>query len=332
MVWQHAAEPSARLVGRRNLASSLFVFLWLLIAVASLRTAQPAQAAPTPAPTAYDLQAGVTGSVTGRAGQVVSVAVSWRNAGPAAVRGVRAVYTPPLGTAVATPLPAGWVLSGRTAVQNQTGSVAAGTARSAAIRVRIPATAVAGSLLVGGGIDVTGGAGTDSRPANNHATNRISVLAPAATPSASAKATPKASPKVSAKASPKPSAVLSPSSSPKAASAAPTVRPTAAPAGPTPAATRRAPVREPKLTPSTFVITAPAPSGPPIVDVVPVVGDGLFSGIELVPLAGAIACFTAAGTGTVMVRRRRAAERAHQAEIRSVELANEPRQRSAQRV
>jgi hypothetical protein len=291
--------------------------------VASLRTAEPAAAAPTPT-TTYDLQAGVNGSVTGRPGQVVSVSVSWRNAGPAAVRGVRAVYTPPFGTAVAAPLPAGWVLSGRTAVQSLTGSVAAGTARSAAIRVRIPATAVAGSLLVGGGVDVTGGAGVDSRPANNHATNRISVLAAAATPSASAKA----SPKVSTKASPKPSVALSP----KAASAAPSVRPTAAPARPTPAATRRAPVREPKLTASTFVIPAPAPSGPPIVDVVPVVGDGLFSGIELVPLAGAIACFTAAGTGTVMVRRRRAAERAHQAEIRSVELANEPRQRSAQRV
>jgi len=255
----------------------------------------------------------------GRPGYAVSVAVSWRNAGPAAVRGVRVVYTPPLGATLAGGLPAGWRASGRTAVYSQTASVASGTARSAAIAVRVPATATAGSLLVGGGVDVTGGGGTDSRPANNHATNRISVVAAAPSPSTSVKASPKASSKSSAKPSPSPS--------PTAVAPSPSVKPTTAP---TKAAARPTPVREPKLKPSTFVITAPKKTGPPDVDVIPVVDDGLFSGVELVPLAGAIACFTAAGTGVVMVRRRRAAERAHEAEIRSVELANE--HRSAQRV
>jgi len=314
MAWQHAAEPSARFSGGRATVMSLFVSLWILSAVTGFGSAQVATAAPTPAIT-YDLQAGVTGTVLGRPGQVVSVAVSWRNAGPAAVSGVRVVYTPPLGATLAGGLPAGWRASGRTAVYSQTASVAAGTARSAVIAVRVPATATAGSLLVGGGVDVTGGAGTDSRPANNHATNRISVVAAAPSPSRSVKASPKASPRPS----------LSPSLT--AVAPSPSVKPTTAP---TKAAARPTPVREPKLKPSTFLITAPKKTGPPAVDVIRVVDDGSFSGVELVPLAGAIACFTAAGTGLVMVRRRRAAERAHEAEIRSVELANE--HRSAQRV
>lgn len=268
-------------------------------------TPAAAPAAPSPNAAAHDLAVGVTGTVTGRAGQSVPVAVSWRNTGPAVGTGVVVSYLPPLGAEVAAGgLPPGWTRVGRSAVRSL-GRLAVGASGSATVTVTIGATARPG-LLVGGAAEILA-VGLELRPGNNQSASRIRVQAgasPSPTPSRT------------------PSPTRSPTPSP---TRTPTTRPTASPSrtasatGATAArtTTTSAAVREPALAPSTYVVPARAASPRP--DVVEVIDAPAQTASWLLPGVGAVACFTAAGLAGMTVRRRRAAERAHHDEVRHLQ-------------
>ena len=78
---------------------------------------------------------------------------------------------------------------------------------------------------------------------------------------------------------------------------------------------------EPSLTASTYLVAAPRPSSvtvsitPDVIQVTDASPDG---SVELLPLFGALTCFTAAAIGGVAFKRRQAAAQAHEAEVRSL--------------
>jgi hypothetical protein len=277
------------------------------VVVAAVATAAPAGR--------YDVVMSVTPTAQGRPGSTVSAVLSWRNAGTAEAPTLRITYTPPLGTDIpASGLPAGWTKAGRSAVRITGAVLPPGASRSASIRVRIPAQAVPGTLLVGGEATARGLTGKDRAPADNTAYSRVQVLAaaPSPSPSPSTRRTPTPTP------TPRPT----PKPTPTPPAAKPTTQPTTKPltvATGAPASRPAAAVRvpEPSLTASTYLVAAPRPTGsvqPSIVPGVIEVTDG--PSVQLVPLVGALTCFTAAAIGGVAFRRRRAAAQAEVDEVR----------------
>lgn len=286
----------------------------------------------------FDLAATVTGTATAAKGKA-AVTVGWRNAGPAAAGAVKLTYTPPLGTDVAAGgLPAGWTLAGRSAVRSLPKLAAAGSG-SATIPVSVSAAAVPG-LRVGGFFRVVGTGGTDTKPANNEATSRIRVAAaPKATPTPAPKATP--TPKAAPKPTPKPTAkaTVAPKATPKAAPKA-TVTPKATPEpapgttpGPTvqsavsptttPAADPAGAPRQPTPTVSTHVATPPVAVQAVDTASIEVIDVPIVQRVAILPMVGALTCFTAAGLGGVVLHRRRLDARRDAQEL-SVELGREP--------
>ncbi|MBL8929494.1 MAG: hypothetical protein JNL54_05175 [Kineosporiaceae bacterium] len=250
----------------------------------------------------FDLSITATGTVTGRAGQIVAVNISWGNAGPAAAVGVVVSYLPPLGTEIpAGQVPAGWSKSGRS-VTRLDARMAARASRSAAIPLLIGATIAPGTLLVGGTAEVRA-TGTDRTPGNNRAVSRVRVQAATASPS------PSRTPSPTRTATPTPSRT---SVATTTAQATPSTTRGGVPRA-TPA-TQAVRQREPSLRPSTFVVAAPSASIQP--DIVEIIDPPSDTAAWLLPTLGAITCFTAAGIAAVGMRRRRAAERAHQDEVR----------------
>lgn len=303
MVCPHPAESSARLVHGHSRPLLLSVVVSLLFVWSSVSSAFGAAA--------YDLVAATSGTVQAPAGGSGALTVTWRNKGPGTAPGAALAVTPPIGATLGA-LPAGWQRSGNSAVR-AVSALASGGSGTASFAVVVNKNAVPGGLLVGGFFEVSGAGGVDRAPANNEASFRIKVRDGKATPSPSVKPTPTVTPTV--KPTPKPSAK-------------PTAKPTVKPK---PAVTQqvtpkaRSTSKRPSPKVSTHLAVAPPPSGGAtngavaasgVIEVTDGSGDGGSS--ALVPMIGALTCFTAAGLGVVILRRRRLDARADAAELHSM--------------
>ncbi len=307
MAWQHAAASSARPGRYRSLKLLLFVVISSLFALYCVGSA----AAATAPPAGYDVVVTLTQNLQGKPGTTVWSIVSWRNAGPDQAPRLRITYTPPLGTEIpGSGLPTGWTKTGRSVTRVTTAVLPPGRQNNASIPLRIPAKAVPGTLLVGGEATGRGLTGQDRAPANNTAYNRVLVLAAVPSP------TPSPTPTVTRTPTPTPT---------KSPAPKPTVRPTvttAATGAPTARTTQARVNAEPSLSASTYLVAAPSPSSvevsitPQVIQVTDASPDG--SSVELLPLLGALTCFTAAALGGVAFKRRQAAAQAHDAEVRSL--------------
>ncbi len=246
------------------------------------------------AATGFDLRVALSAATLKIApGGSAPITITWRNAGPAAASGATVTYIPPLrASLVASSLPAGWSMRGRVATR-VLGRQPAGSSGSVTLRVTVAKEVPPGALLVGGSATISGTPGKDAKPADNDAVSRVSVI-PAAVPSPSRTPTP----------SKTPSARVSPTASPKPV---PRPTPTTVPAPPSPVRTSAAPagpatVTRPSPRVSTFIATPPD-SVTGVIQVVDAPEPP--ATIALAPLAGAATCFTAAGFGIAVLRRRR---------------------------
>lgn len=279
-----------------------------------LSVVSAAPAAAGPSATGFDLVAAATSTVQAPPGGTAPVALTWRNAGPGPAPRAKLTFTPPTGTALAA-LPSGWSRSGRSAVR-MVASPPVGGSRSATLRITVAASAVPGGLLVGGYFGIAGTAGTDRVPGNNETSIRVRVTA-----ERSARPSPSARPSTSAAPTPAPTPSPRPTPTPVAAAGRAPAKPAVATTATVPptvvprriAGTTR--LSSPKV--STHVATPP--SDAVASDVVEVVDEPRSTpSVALVPMLGAATCFTAAGFGTVVLRRRRLDARADEAERRAM--------------
>jgi len=260
----------------------------------------------------YDLAAATSGTVQAPAGGTGTLTVTWQNKGPEKAPRAALAVTPPIGTALGV-LPTGWQRSGNSAIRTAA-ALASGGSGTASFRVLVNKNAVPGGLLVGGFFKVSGTSGVDGAPANNEAAFRVGV--------SGGKATPSPTPSVKVTATP----TVKPTATP---TVKPTVKPTAKPIAPKTVVAQAVPPKasakvrpSPKV--STHLAVAPSASDGSANDaaasgVIEVTdGSGDTGSSVLVPLVGALTCFTAAGLGVVVLRRRRLDARADAAELRSM--------------